>query len=120
MKAHTASLINSITLIILCAWGYFTSASPSFTAVIPAIAGIILLALYQGVKKENKVIAHIAVVITLVVLIGLFKPLQGAMGRGDNAAIIRVIVMMLSCILAMIYFVKSFIDARKNRIADSK
>lgn len=117
MKAHTASLINAIILIAFSAWGYFSSDTPSITALIPAIIGVLLLICNPGVRKENKVIAHIAVVLTLLVLIGLIKPLTGAMGRGDSAAIFRVVTMILSTLLAMVYFVKSFIDARKNRQA---
>ena len=116
MKAHTASLINAITLILLSLWGYFLSDTPSLTALIPTLIGIVLLILNKGVKDENKVIAHIAVVLTLIVLAGLIKPLLGAMERDDTGALIRVAVMIISTILAMIFFVKSFIDARKNRI----
>ena len=115
MKAHTASLINAVLLVGLSAWGYFTSDTPSVTALIPAIIGVILLALNKGVKAENKLIAHIAVVLTLLILIGLIKPLQGAMGREDSMAIMRVGIMIASTIFAMIFFVKSFIDAKKNR-----
>ena len=115
MKAHTASLINAVLLIGLSAWGYLASDTPSVTALIPAIIGVILLALNKGVKAENKLIAHIAVVLTLLILIGLIKPLQGAMGREDSMAIMRVVVMIASTIFAMIFFVKSFIDAKKNR-----
>ena len=115
MKAHTASLINAVLLVGLSAWGYFTSGTPSVTALIPAIIGVILLALNKGVKAENKLIAHIAVVLTLLILIGLIKPLQGAMGREDSMAIMRVGIMIASTIFAMIFFVKSFIDAKKNR-----
>ena len=115
MKAHQVSLINAILLIALSAWGYFSSATPSMTALIPAFIGVALLALNPGVKKENKVIAHIAVVLTLVVLIGLIKPLTGAIDRANNMAIFRVVVMMISTVAAMVYFIKSFIDARKAR-----
>lgn len=115
MKAHTASLINAVLLIGLSAWGYLASDTPSVTALIPAIIGVILLALNKGVKAENKLIAHIAVVLTLLILVGLIKPLQGAMGREDSMAIMRVVVMIASTIFAMIFFVKSFIDAKKNR-----
>jgi fatty acid desaturase len=118
MKAHTASLLNAILLITLSLWGYFSSDSPSFTALIPTIIGAILLFLNKGVKNENKVIAHIAVLLTLLVLFGLIKPLMGALDRDDNLALIRVVVMMLSTVLAMVFFVKSFIDARKNRVEE--
>jgi hypothetical protein len=117
MKAHKTSLVNAVLLIVLPLWGYFSSDSPSMTALIPAFIGVVLLFLNKGVKNENKIIAHIAVLLTLVVLIGLIKPLLGALDRDDLAATIRVFVMILSTIIAMVFFVKSFIDARKKRTA---
>lgn len=117
MKAHTASIINAIALIILGLWGYFGSETPSLTAWIPVIGGVLLIILYPGTKKENKVIAHITVTVTLLIFIGLFKPLMGAIDRADTLAMVRVLIMMVTGILAIIYFIKSFIDARKNREA---
>jgi hypothetical protein len=116
MNAHKASLINAILLITLSLWGYLSSETPSITALIPTFIGVILIAINKGVKKENKVIAHIAVVLTLVILIGLIKPLLGAVDRSDNLAILRVLIMIISTIMAMVYFIKSFIQARKNRL----
>ena len=119
MKAHKTSLVNAILLIVLPLWGYFSSDSPSMTALIPTCIGIALLLLNKGVKNENKIVAHIAVLLSLVILIGLIKPLTGAIGRSDTAAMIRVFVMILSTIIAMVFFVKSFIDARKKRTVAS-
>tara|TARA_Y100000766_G_scaffold166885_1_gene143355 strand:+ start:1468 stop:1842 length:375 start_codon:yes stop_codon:yes gene_type:complete len=119
MKAHTASLINAILLIFLPLWGYLSSETPSITALIPAFIGVILLAMNYGVKKENKIIAHIAVLLTLVILFGLIKPLKGAIGRSDTLAIGRVLVMIISTVVAMIFFVKSFIDAKKRRAQEA-
>ena len=115
MKAHTASLINALLLIGLGAWGYFGSETPSSTALIPVIAGFILLTLYKGVKMENKVLAHIAVVITLIMAFGLAMPFKGAISRDDTMAAVRVGIMLVSTIVALIAFIKSFIDARKAR-----
>lgn len=115
MKAHTASLINAILLISLSAWGYLSSETPSITALIPFFVGVILLFFNKGIKEENKIIAHIAVVLTLVILIGLIKPLMGAIERNDTMAITRVSIMLISTLIAIIFFVKSFIDARKAR-----
>jgi uncharacterized membrane protein len=117
MKAHTASLINAILLIGIGLWGYFGSETPSNTALIPVGLGVILLAMNNGVKKENKVIAHIAIVVTLLALLGLVMPLKAAISRSDNMAALRVGVMLLSSLVAMIYFIKSFRDARKARQA---
>ena len=61
-------------------WGYLSSASPSPTALIPLFFGVALLLCYPGIKKENKIIAHVAVLLTLIVLVALFMPLKGAIG----------------------------------------
>ncbi|CAI8426102.1 MAG: Uncharacterised protein [Flavobacterium sp. SCGC AAA160-P02] len=115
MRAHSANLLNSISLIVMPLWGYLTSENPSVTALIPAIVGVILLLCYTGVKKENKIIAHVAVLLTLIILFALIKPLSGAIDRADNLAIVRVLIMILTTIFALVKFVQSFIEARKNR-----
>lgn len=115
MKSYQASLFNAIVLISLGVWAYFGSVTPSPTALIPVAIGAILLFLNKGIKAENKTIAHIAVLLTILVLVGLVKPLIGAIGRNDNLAIARVIIMILSTLIAMYYFVMSFINARKAR-----
>lgn len=117
MNAHTASLINAIALTGLGLWGYLGSESPSPTALIPVVIGVLLLLMNGGVKKENKVIAHIAVLLTLLILLGLVMPFKGAIGRGDTMAMVRVGIMILTTIMAMVYFIKSFRDARKAREA---
>jgi len=114
MKPYFVNLINSLVLITLGAWAYFSSETPSFTALIPVFGGLILLAVTPGFKNGNRVLAHVAVVFTLLLLIGLIKPLTAAIGRADSLAIARVSVMMVSSLLAMIVFIRSFIDARKS------
>lgn len=111
MKAHTVSLANALILIVISLWAYFSSGSP--TALIPAGFGLALLACYPGVKNENKIIAHIAVLLTLIVLIALFMPLRGAINREDSLAILRVSIMGISTAVALVAFIKSFVDARK-------
>ena len=115
MKAHNVSLIHAVALIGLGGYGYLSSDTPSVTALIPVVFGVLLLAMNNGVKKENKVIAHIAVLLTLLIIIGLIKPLTGAMGRGDSAAVARVATMLVLGVLATVSFVRSFIAARKAR-----
>jgi hypothetical protein len=117
MKAHTASLFNAIVLIAMGLWGYLASDSPSMTALIPVIGGALLLPMTGGIRRENKVVAHVAVVLTLILLLGLFMPLQGALERADNMAVVRVALMLASSVLAMIAFIRSFIEARRKRQA---
>ena len=115
MKPHTASLINAIVLILVSCWSYFGSDTPSLTALIPAAFGGLLLTCYPGVKKENKIIAHVAVVLTLLILLALIMPLRGAWGGDDPVALVRVGLMMASTVFALVFFIKSFIDIRRQR-----
>ncbi|MEM9966691.1 MAG: hypothetical protein AAF755_01180 [Pseudomonadota bacterium] len=115
MKAHTASLINAITLIGCSAWAYWSIAGSSFTALIPAAFAIGLLLCYPGVRSENKVIAHIAVLLTLILLIALYMPLASALENGASGPMVRVGLMIGTTVLAMIFFIKSFRDARRAR-----
>jgi hypothetical protein len=115
MKAHVTSLINAVILIGFGLWAYLGSETPSKTALIPVVFGAVLLFLYKGVKKENKIVAHIAVLLTLLILGGLVKPLMASIGRGDCLAIMRVSVMIVSTIIALVFFIKSFIDVRRAR-----
>ncbi len=114
MKAHQASLINALLLISMGLWAYFAAESAPKTAFVPVGFGVALLALNPGIKKENKVVAHIAVGLTLLVLLALIMPLVGSIRRGNEMAVIRVALMMASAAVAMVFFVKSFRDARRQ------
>ena len=134
MNAHSASLINGIVLVAVGMWGYLESGgfdsdnptstwggligyiigkSNSPTALIPVVIGIILLALNKGVKNQNKVIAHIAVLVTLLSFANIM-PLRGALADGRSEAVLRIIIMLSSSVYAMIFFIKSFIEARRK------
>ena len=113
MNATKANLLNSIVLIAVGGWGYFDGDGKSTTALIPVIFGVVLLLCYSGIKKQNKVIAHIAVLVTFICLLGLFMPLNGAIERGNDTAVVRVSAMIVSSLTALVFFIKSFIENRK-------
>lgn len=113
MKPHKISLIHAIALVALGSFGALSS--ESMTAWIPTVFGVLLLACNRGVKNENKVLAHVAVLLTLLIVIGLVKPLQGALGREDMAAAARVATMLGLSVVALATFVKSFMEARKKK-----
>ena len=119
MKTHIASLINALFLIVLPLWGYLSLDDPSATRLIPAVVGVLLLLCNKGLKKENKAIAHIAVLLTLFIAFGLIKPLTSVIKRGDTFAIVRVVLMLISTVFALYFFVQSFIKARKNRTKEA-
>lgn len=120
MNAANISLLNAILLIALGSAGYFFSDKPSLTALIPAVFGALLLACQPGVRKHDKVVAHVAVLLTLVLLIALVMPLRSAVGQSDSAAIGRVTIMLLSTAFALVMFIKSFIDGKKQRQLESQ
>lgn len=112
MNATKANLINSISLISFGLWGYFEVTSP--TALIPVGFGLILLLCYNGVKNNNKIIAHIAVLLTLLILIALLGMRLPKSLESGGAGLFRVIAMCTTSAISMVYFVKSFIEARKK------
>lgn len=117
MQAHVASRINAFLLLALGAYGYLGSDSPSPTALIPVVIGGVILVCNPGVRAHHKVLAHLAVVLTLIVTLGLVMPLKGAIGRSDWMAVARVAVMLLSSVYAIVAFIQSFKAARLAREA---
>ena len=120
MQPSKVNLINSLILIVMPLWAYLTyesidtNSTQSITALIPMFLGIVLLFCTNGIKNQNKIIAHIAVFITLLALVGLFKPLASAISDSRGLSVFRVSLMLITCIFSMIAFVRSFIAARKK------
>tara|TARA_B100001175_G_C19485882_1_gene629762 strand:+ start:710 stop:1054 length:345 start_codon:yes stop_codon:yes gene_type:complete len=113
MNSTNANIINSICLIVIGLWGYLEVSSP--TALIPVGFGAALILCTPGVKKENKVIAHIAVLLTLVILLALLgMRLPKSIDQG-GLGLVRVLLMIGTSILSMVCFIKSFIANRKAR-----
>ena len=69
---------------------------------------------YNGVKNQNKIIAHVAVLLTLVILLALVGMRLPKSIETGGAGLYRVLAMCATSVLAMIYFVKSFIEARRK------
>jgi hypothetical protein len=116
MTAHTASLLNALVLIALSSWAYLSSSfeTPSWTVLIPTYIGIVLLACYPGIRSGNRIVTWLAALITLLTLFALFRPLMSVLVRDDTPGLIRVSIMMATTAMALIFFVKGFIDALKS------
>ena len=109
------NLINSIALISMSAWGYIDT--NSFTALIPAFFGVLLFILGTMLTNEKlvKLSAHLLVLFTLLILLALIiQVLPGVVERG-GVGLFRVIAMISTSLLAMIAFVRSFIENRKSK-----
>jgi|TARA_B110000438_G_scaffold23324_1_gene21376 uncharacterized membrane protein (UPF0136 family) len=114
MKAHTANLINSLVLIGLGLWGYYENTDAP-TALIPVFFGIALLIATKGIKENNKIMSHSAILFTIIIFIALVgMRLPKSLDQG-GVGLYRVIVMSGTSLVAIIFFIKSFIDARKNK-----
>jgi hypothetical protein len=111
MKASFYNVLNSIVLISLGLWGYFDVQAP--TALIPVGFGVILLLCTIGLKKENKIIAHVAVLLTLVILVALVGMRLPKSLDSGGVGLFRVIAMIATSVLSMVAFVLSFIKARR-------
>lgn len=113
MNSTKANLINSVCLIAIGLWGYLEVISP--TALIPVGFGAALIFCSPGIRKENKVVAHIAVLLTLLILLALVgMRLPKSINQG-GLGLLRVLLMIGTSTFSMVYFVKSFIANRKAR-----
>ena len=90
------------------------NAHPPIVNGLSPVTLTISLALY----KENKIISHIAVAATLLILVALFttrmEPTILEYKKEVYNSSIRLFAMLLTGTLAMIAFIKSFIQARKK------
>jgi len=120
MAPARANMINAIILIALGIWGYVNGlgleAGPSKSTLIAPAFGLVLLLLTPMWRKGNKAVAHIGVLLTFLLLIALIMPFSKSIGV-DTSRTLRVGTMMLSCFVAMVVFIQSFIKARKERLA---
>ena len=117
MPAFKANLINALVLIVFGSWAYLNMAteSRSMTVLIPVFFGVVLASLTPSIKKENKIAAHVGVLLTALIAVALIMPLMGSINREDMLAVFRVGTMMLFSIFSLAIFVKSFIEIRKAR-----
>ena len=117
---NTAILFGRL-LIILGIIGYgfgIYNDNASWTALIPAIFGIILMVLGHGAKAKDNLRKHLMHVAVLVGLIGFIVPLTRILPKlGDfqfTFAAVMLISMSLLSLIFVVLCVKSFIDARRS------
>jgi Ca2+/Na+ antiporter len=114
MKPYVANLINALTLVVVGGWAYLDKGAT--TALIPVIAGTIFWLYTNKIKEGDKTAAHIVVLLTLLVTLGLFMPLRRELRMDDTMGVIRTFMMLCSSVFALVVFIQSFREARKNRV----
>ena len=116
MNSSKANIINSISLILMGLWGFFDVSSP--TALIPSIFGVLLFACFFISSKNqrlNKIFAHVAIVLTLVILLSLIGTRLPKSIDTGGIGLIRVLIMVGTSLFSIVIFVKNFINIRKNK-----
>ncbi len=121
MKAASANLLNALVLIAAGLYGYFLILTPEGThaptALIPAAFGLLFLVMQKGVATSNKIIAHVVVVLTLVLLI--ICTIRFLKIEDWGAKKYLFLACIVSNVVALIAFIGSFIEARKKRVANN-
>ena len=117
MKTATANLLNAFVLIAAGLYGYFGVAaadgSHSYTALIPAAFGLLFLILHKGVASANKIIAHVVVVLTLVLLVMCI--MRFVKVEQWDAKKYIFLACIISNAIALVTFIGSFVAARRNK-----
>ena len=108
-------------LILLGIVGYVATGGASITALIPAMVGAVflILALVGRTPEARKHTMHAAVALALLALVGGVPRILTAVRAGDltRPAVIAQIAMATILAVYVLIGVKSFIDARRARVA---
>ena len=120
----TTAITSGILLILIGIIGYVFSiidGNTSLTALIPAAFGILLAILGFVAKSKESLRMHVMHVAVLVGLIGFVIPAWRILSTISNIkvslAVLSQAAMSVVCLVFVILCVKSFIDARRNRVA---
>lgn len=116
MKVYLVSMMNAFILMVFGLWSFIGSETPSMIALIPIMTGAFLLSLIHGLRYGSKTATNISMVLTSVILFALIVPFISALGHADSAAIYRIGFMMVSCSIAIGFFVSKMIKVRKRRV----
>ncbi len=119
----TLSIIFGIILITIGLLGYFGLGSQSITALIPTFLGlpVVILGVLGLKEKFLKTSMHIVSVLMLLGFLGtvsglikFFGMISGNEVSRPEAVTVQAIMAVL-CLVFLIFTVKSFIDARRNK-----
>ena len=117
------SYILGILLILLGVVSYFATGTNSITALIPAMFGlpVVVLSLTARNEKWHRHSIHSILVLALLGLAGTvsgvikFVAMLGGTDIPRPSAAVAQTIMAVLCIWYLVYGVRSFITARRNR-----
>ncbi|WP_255594074.1 hypothetical protein [Pontibacter sp. HSC-14F20] len=111
---YVANSINALVLILAGLAVYFLSPSRPLPALVAPMFGILLLATTYHLKRHNQFVFHTVTALTLLAgfLLILSIDLENFVWDGKH---ILVLLMGISCFLAVLSFVASFLKERRLR-----
>lgn len=119
----STAIALGILLILVGIVGYAYGASggnASITALIPAFFGIVIAVLGAAARAKDNLRKHLMHAALLVALIGFIMPTGRLISRASefvlSPATLAQILMAAICLLFLILGIKSFADARRNRV----
>lgn len=119
----STSIVSGVLLILLGIIGYvfgLIDGHASLTALIPAAFGLLLVIFGYVARSKENLRMHLMHAAVLVALIGFLIPAYRVLSTISHfimsTAIVSQIAMALICLVFVILCVKSFIDARRNRV----
>lgn len=115
MNAHKANLINVITLIFMSGWTYLDAMTKDMSSLFPMYFAIILLAMNDGIKYNNKAQFYVALILSLVIMLILINPFLSASTNEDQMAVFRIGIMLLTSLLAIFFLAKSILSVRLSK-----
>lgn len=120
----STAIACGVLLILIGIIGYvygLLTGGGSWTALIPAAVGLILTILGYLAKSKENLRMHLMHAAVLIGLLGFLASLGDFFRTGFkfdvSAPLISKLAMALVCLIFVILCVKSFIDARRNRVA---
>ena len=114
----STTMVFGVLLTLLGLAGYFLTGTSSFTALIPAIFGLLLLGLGFLARSEpiRKHAMHAAATVALVGCVGALIPLlRTPVGPRSPIAVFSQVAMVVLTAVFVALCVKSFKDARRAR-----
>ncbi len=121
----TTSIASGVLLILVGIAGYAFSlidGNKSWTALIPATFGVLLVALGAAAKSNEGLRKHLMHAAVVVGLLGFLIPAGRILSQISRVvlslAVISQVSMALICLVFVILCVKSFIDARRSSSAN--
>jgi len=124
-KAHNINKFYALLLILLGSFGfimrYVELGDMQFTALIPAVFGLILLSFTNGIKNENSVIGHLAGVLTLLLVV--MSAVMLTKGLLAEFSLGRKQIIFLFVILGGVYSLRAqflYFKAQRRRKANLK